>query len=62
VVNIDSSRLIEPPVDLSEGKPDFFEEELGRRRDHGRGIHGARNRESMALIPIVSNSTRLTNR
>jgi hypothetical protein len=35
---------------------DFIEKELGRRRDLSRRIHGTRNRESMALVPIVSNT------
>ena len=34
---------------------EFVEDELGGRRDLGGGIHGASNRESTALIPIVSN-------
>jgi hypothetical protein len=48
--------LLSPPhVELVEELADFVENELGRRRDLGRGIHGDRNRESTTLVPIVSN-------
>ena len=43
--------LVEQLVEFAE----FVEDELGGRRDLGGGIHGASNRESTALEPIVSN-------
>jgi hypothetical protein len=47
--------LIQLPVELIEELVDFVENELRRRRDLSRAIHGVGIRESMALIPIVSN-------
>ena len=48
--------LLDPPrVELVEQRvefAEFVEDELGRRRDLGGGIHGASNRESTALVPI----------
>ena len=51
--------LLDPPrVELVEQRvefAEFVEDESGGRRDLGGGIHGASNRESTALEPIVSN-------
>jgi hypothetical protein len=49
------SVLLGPPlIELGEYLVDFVEKELGRRRNLGREIHGARPRID-SLIPIVSN-------
>ena len=39
---------------------EFVEDELGGRRDLGKGIYGARIRESTVLVPLVSNPKGLT--
>jgi hypothetical protein len=47
--------LLGPPlIELGKYLVDFVEKELGRRRNLGREIHGARPRID-SLIPIVSN-------
>ena len=50
-----ASLFVELPVELVKEIVDFVEKELGRRRDLSRGIHGTKNLESMALVPIISN-------
>jgi len=53
--------LLGPPhVELVEQLVEFVEDELGGRRDLGKGIYGARIRESTVLVPLVSNPKGLT--